>query len=427
LKERNGYMIFNNDENRTSESPSSYGGFKNKWSYEEYEKSKSIKKSRNSYRGLRAFAVTMTIVAAVSLTCLGVVLAGGLPSGEDPKETEGSLPAISIPSTHDREPDMTRNEIIKKAKPGVVGIVCEIIKNEELVGTSTGSGFIITDDGYIVTNHHVINEASKIKVIMVDGTEYAADIIGSDELTDVAVIKIDDADLPAVEIGNSDILEEGDLVIAIGSPAGIEYAGTSTHGMVSAINRNVKITDDYGTLQKTMTVIQIDAPINKGNSGGPVLNGQGEVIGVATLKLGNGYEGMGFALPINGVVPIVNELITYGEVKDRPDDSFVSGRPAIGVRIETLTEADAKEFGLPVGAYVRFVEEGSAAKEAGIQMGDIITKFNGKEIKTIEDLTAAVLETKPGNKVEVVVYRDNYKEAPEDCYITLTVTVGMSG
>ena len=420
-------MIFNNEENKTVDTPSSYGTFKNKWSYEEYEKSKSVKKSKNNYRGLRAFAVTMTVVAALSLTCLGVVLAGGIPSGEDdPKET-GGLPAISIPATVDREPDLTRNEIIKKAKPGVVGILCDIVKNEELVKQSMGSGFIITDDGYIVTNHHVINEATKIKVIMVDGTEYAAELIGSDALTDVAVIKIDDADLPAVEIGNSDILEEGDLVIAIGSPAGIAYAGTSTHGMVSAINRNMKITDDFGSLQKTMTVIQIDAPINKGNSGGPVLNGRGEVIGVATLKLGNGYEGMGFALPINGVVPIVNELIAYGEVKDRPDDSFVSGRPALGVRIETITEADAKEFGLPIGAYVRFVEEGSGAKEAGIQMGDIVTKFNGKDIKTSEDLSAAVLETKPGDKVEVIVYRSGLSEESEKCYLTLIVTVGMSG
>ncbi len=405
----------------------SYEGFKNKWSYEEYERSKSVKKARNSYRGLRTFAVTMTVIAVVSLTCLGVVLAGGLPFGDVPDETEGGLPSISIPATHSREPELTRNEIIKKAKPGVVGIICEIIKNEMLAGKSIGSGFIITDDGYIVTNHHVISEASKIKVVMMDGTEYAAEIIGSDELTDVAVIKIDDEGLPAIEIGNSDALEEGDTVIAIGTPAGIDYAGTSTHGMVSAINRDVKITDEYGTLKKTMTVIQIDASINKGNSGGPVLNGQGQVIGVATLKLGNGYEGMGFALPINGVVPIVNELIAYGEVKDRPNDSFVSGRPAIGVRVETVTEADAKEFGLPVGAFVRFVEAGSTAMECGIEMGDIITKFNGVDIVVKEDLTSAVLETKPGDKVEIVIYRSVYGEDPEKCYRTLTITVGMSG
>ena len=396
----------------------SYGSFRNRWSYAEYEKAKSATKARKNYRGLRAFAFCMTAVSVISVTLLCIVLAGGIGNAAGGGK---SGPVISIPTvTREKSDNLSKSDIIKKAKPGVVGIVSKTLTGGKVTAQSIGSGFIITDTGYIVTNNHVVKNGDSVSVLLMDGSSHDAKIIGGDSLSDIAVLKIDVPGLSPVELGNSEILEEGDPVIAIGTPAGIEFAGTCTHGMVSAIDRNVKIKDDTGKVTKTMTVIQIDASINPGNSGGPVINGQGQVVGIATLKIGNGYEGMGFALPINGVVPIVNELIANGKVVNRPEDSFVSGKAEIGVTVESVSEEDSKEFDIPLGAYVRFVKADSAAEKAGIKMGDIITKFDSKKISTNTDLSSAVEDKKPGDVVTVVVFREGE-------YITFSVTLGTAG
>ena len=303
---------------------------------------------------------------------------------------------------------LTNQQIIEKGKPGVVGILVES-EAYSFLGTYTqqsiGSGFIVTQDGYIITNAHVVDNATKITVIMYDETQYEATLIGEDALSDVAVVKIEASNLPAVELGNSDELVEGDPVIAIGTPAGIEFAGTSTHGMISAINRDVKITDSYGNTTKTMTVIQIDAPINSGNSGGPLFDRFGRVIGMNSLKLGNGFEGMGFSLPINGVIAIANELMENGEVIERPEADFVTGKAYLGIEFYEVTEAQAKYYGIPSGVLVYQLTPGGAALKSGIKRGDIIIEFNKEKVENSEDLSKAISNVKPGDKVIVRVDR----------------------
>ena len=278
-------------------------------------------------------------------------------------------------------------------------------------GTSTGSGFILTDDGYVVTNYHVIEPACKynykITVLFKDGTSYDASVTGFEEDSDVAVLKIDANDLSPVSIGNSDNIAVGDSVFAIGHPLG-ELDFSMTSGRVSALDRS--ITADRNSAPINM--FQFDAAINSGNSGGPVFNESGEVIGIATAKVGSsGVEGLGFAIPINDAADIANELITKG---------YVSGKAYLGVDIDTrYTSVYAQYYNLPEGAYVYNVESGSCAEKCGLAAGDIITQLGDNSIGSYSDLNAAIKQFKSGESVEIVVYRANE-------YVTLTVTFDES-
>ncbi|MEA4832641.1 MAG: trypsin-like peptidase domain-containing protein [Oscillospiraceae bacterium] len=410
----------------------SYGGFKNKWSYDEYEKNSRQRKLKTDFKGLKIFAAVMTMVCLVTVSCLVAVIAGGykpVASGnqqqtETSNETQTQTPVIQIPMSV-TSGTLSNKDIIKKAKPSVVGIIAVTQINGKDISKSIGSGFIIkatendTDKRYIITNCHVVEDSTKVTVVLKDGSEYPATVVGTDSLTDIAVLHIDAEELPSVELGDSDKIEEGDPVIAIGTPAGIEFAGTSTHGMVSAINRDVKITNDSGNVIKTMTVIQIDASINPGNSGGPLLNQYGQVIGINTLKLADGYEGMGFAIPINGVIPIIEAIIKDGAVLQRPDNEFVSGRAALGVTVQNMAESDAAKYGAPLGVYVLFTTKGGAADKAGILFGDIILKFDGKEVKSGTELADLITAHKIGDVVQVEIYRGK-------ATIDLSVTLGAA-
>ncbi|MDK2793409.1 MAG: serine protease Do [Caldanaerobacter sp.] len=277
----------------------------------------------------------------------------------------------------------------------------------EYVPKGSGSGFIISTDGYIVTNNHVIEGASKITVKLLDGRSADAKLIGKDPRTDLAVLKINLPNLPVVKLGDSSKLQPGELAIAIGNPLGDSFAGTVTAGIISGLNRNLQ--SDYGPVK----LIQTDAAINPGNSGGPLVNSKAEVIGITSVKLtsigpsiqdpfglfqgqSTPVEGMGFAIPINEAKPIIEQLIKHGYVE----------RPMMGIGAQTITPQDAAQYNLPVGVYVVQVQPGSGAEKAGIQPGDVIIKADGKQIKSFEDLQSVINSHKVGDVINVTIWRN---------------------
>ena len=298
--------------------------------------------------------------------------------------------------------------VAQKVLPSVVGIKVEysvssvFYRNQNTATASAeGSGIIISEDGYILTNNHIINsssnssfyEISKANKIIVslynDETEYEATIIGTDEQTDLAVIKIDKTGLTSATLGNSDTIQVGEFAMAIGNPLGMQSSVSS--GMISAVNR--KVTSD----NKTYTLIQTDTAINSGNSGGALVNSKGEVIGINTLKMsGSGIEGMGFAIPINSAKPIAEQLIEYNKVK----------RPYIGIIGRDIDEQTAKNNNLVTGIYVLNIEEFSAAEKAGIKIGDVITEFNGTKVSTMDELNDLKNSLSIGTEVTLTINRN---------------------
>ncbi len=295
--------------------------------------------------------------------------------------------------------------VAQKVLPSIVGIKIKYSINS-VFGSSeaeaTGSGIIISKDGYIITNNHVVStessssyysiqEANKMTVNLYnDPTEYEAKIIGTDEYTDLAVIKIEASELTPATLGDSDQVKVGEFAMAIGCPLGLE--STVTSGIVSAINRTVS--DGAGS---EYTCIQTDAAINSGNSGGALVNSNGDVIGINTLKLsGAGVEGMGFAIPINSTTDVVNQLIEYQTVK----------RPYIGISPVTVDEDTAKRYNLPSGVYVYTIENNSPAEKAGLQKGDVITKIAGTEITTVNELNKEKNNHKIGETISLNIYRN---------------------
>ena len=261
-------------------------------------------------------------------------------------------------------------------------------------GTSTGSGFILSEDGYVVTNCHVVEGATAVSVIVHNGTEYPAKVLGTDSTNDIAVLKIDATDLPAASVGSSDALIIGDMVVAIGNPLG-ELTSTQTVGYVSGKDRDVT------TDGSIISMIQTDAAINSGNSGGPRFNMYGEVVGITTAKYsgttgsGASIEGIGFAIPIDDVKGIISDLIEYG---------YVTGA-YMGVTVQNTDEESAAMFGLPVGAYILSVEKGGAAERAGIQPKDIIIDLGGHKVTGITTLTRALRNFKAGDTTTVTLVR----------------------
>ena len=263
-------------------------------------------------------------------------------------------------------------------------------------GQSSGSGFILTEDGYVITNYHVVEDATAIDVVMHDGTEYPAELVGKDSTNDLAVLKIEAAGLPAVALGSSTDLVIGDMVVAIGNPLG-ELASTQTVGYVSGIDREVST----GGSITTISMIQTDAAINPGNSGGPLFNMYGEVIGITTAKYsgttgsGASIEGIGFAIPIDDVEPLISDLIDYG---------YVTGA-YMAVTVQDMDSQAADMYGLPTGAYIVSVEKGGAADRAGIQPKDIVIGLDVHEISNVTELTRALRNYKAGDTATVTLIR----------------------
>lgn len=260
------------------------------------------------------------------------------------------------------------------------------------IDKGTGSGIIYRKDGYIITNQHVVDGATELIVTLHDGTEYKGRILGQDTKTDLAVVKVEANNLPAAKFGNSDNLMVGELAVAIGNPAGEEFSGTVTAGIISALNRSLNVGE------KKMKLIQTDAAINPGNSGGALVNQYSEVIGINSVKLSSPQiEGMGFAIPINDALPIINELIQNGYVK----------RPWIGIGISNITEYISKQYNLPVGVYIGKIYYGSPAEKAGLKPDDVIVKIDEVKVETIEDLSHIIEKHKAGDVIRLTIYRDS--------------------
>lgn len=253
---------------------------------------------------------------------------------------------------------------------------------DELVQQGSGSGIIISEDGYVVTNEHVINGASEISVVLNTGDEYTAKLIGADEKSDLAVLKIDKTGLSAATLGDSNTVEVGELAVAIGNPLGQEFAGTVTAGVISAINRTMTVEN------KTYNLIQTDAAINPGNSGGALVNKYGEVIGINTIKLSDGdVEGIGFAIAISEAKPIIDSLINNG---------YVPGRPILGIMVTENRN----------GLSVYSVVAGSGASKAGIMQGDLVLKADGEVINTSQKLNEIRDKKAPGEYMTLTVLRN---------------------
>ena len=310
-------------------------------------------------------------------------------------------------------------ELYDRCSQSCVTITCTVSGNDIFYGsyesTSLGSGFILTDDGYVVTNQHVIDGAKSdsVKVIFYDGAEFSAEIIGSDEIYDIAVLKIDaiDRKLVPIEIGNSDSLKVGDAVFAIGTPCDIILAGTLTYGVISGKERELEITNSSGKVIRTMKLIQTDATLNSGNSGGPLFNMQGQIVGINNRKLMNEYEGIGFSIPINGAVQIINELISCGEVTS--GDSYVTSSAYLGIEVIEISEAVISEYKLPSdtpkGVLVVSVYRNTAVYAAGLSAFDVITEFNGVRVETFEALSGELAKYKSGETVTMKYYRPDRK------------------
>ena len=288
------------------------------------------------------------------------------------------------------EGGLSLQEIYTQNIGSVVSISCTGYNS-----ASTGTGVVLTSDGYIVTNAHVVDGAGSIQVQLTDDRIFSAMLIGSDEISDLAVLRIDAGDLLPAQFGDSSQLRVGDTVAAIGDPLGVEYRGTYTDGIVSAINRDVDMDG------RTMTLIQTNAALNSGNSGGPLINCYGQVIGINTMKIGAftdsaGVEGIGFAIPSATVKDIVDQLIRQG---------YVSGRPTLGIEGESLSSFYQHYYRLPAGLYITHVEPGSDAYLKGIEDGDLLLSINNQRITTMDELKALLFDCEVGEIVEAIIYR----------------------
>lgn len=293
----------------------------------------------------------------------------------------------------------TAELVAKKAKGSVVGIVATeevetFFDTRDVEGV--GSGVVVSEDGYILTNSHVIYDgaAKKIKVLFDTGKELEGKVVWSNSQMDLAVVKVEATGLQTAELGNSDKLNIGQTAIAIGNPLGLDFERTVTQGIISGLDRSLKI-DENNTMD---SLIQTDASINSGNSGGPLLNQKGQVIGINTLKIPSG-EGLGFAIPINSAKTIIDEIIKNGEYTE----------PYLGIgglEVQRYQKSTGTDLGVESGIFVTNVTSGSPADEAGIKQGDVITELDGKKIEQISGLKRELLAHRPGDDIELTIIRD---------------------
>jgi serine protease Do len=418
-----------NEQNSVSEDTGhDYG---NSYAYVSNNSVKPKKKKNHSVLKAVALFLSFGIVAGVSIQGYKIY------KGEDEKNTLSEFDALENESSSTESTDADRlssddndnadvvslfqlaartdakpiPEIVDSIMPSFVGISSTFevsyngwgtVNSQQMQGT--GTGIIMTEDGYIATNAHVVydnesqyaaGQAVEVSVLYSDESVHEAKIIAYDLQTDLAVLKVDETGLTPAVFGDSDDLKVGELVIAVGNPLGFELFGTVTSGIVSALDRQVTIGD------KNMTLIQTDAPINSGNSGGPLLNSCGQVIGINSAKMSSSYgsasiEGLGFAIPINDARTIINDLINY---------KYVKGRPYMGISTTDITESYSRYLNLPMGAYVNYVEEGGAADFAGIQEGDVIIGVEDETVSTGAELAAIVYDYKAGDSITLTVSR----------------------
>ncbi len=380
--------------------------------------------------GLIAFLLILVIVLLGAVTILGVMnvklfrqlngdgqLLGISLSGteasddtistQEAKETRGDdiIQIATSPTSVENagsDGSLSLQEIYEQNILSVVSISCTYRS-----GSSTGTGVVVSDRGYIVTNCHVVENADTIQILFHDDRRMDAQLVGMDSVSDLAVLWVDAEDLTVATLGDSSSLRVGDAVVAIGDPLGVELRGTMTDGIVSAINRDVNVDG------RVMNLIQTNAALNSGNSGGPLLNRYGQVVGINTMKMGDamsvaGVEGLGFAIPSNTVGEIVNQIISQG---------YVSGRPYVGITGEEVSTFYQFYYNLPAGLYITYVEAGSPADHTGLETGDILLTVGSDRIYGLADLETALYAYAPGDTVDIVIYRSGRQ-------YTGTITVG---
>ena len=359
---------------------------------------------RKKNRGAAKFAALGLCCALVGgLVGGGGVLAYNHFAGGSTTIYQGSAPTVAVDlASVDGQTVLTPEEIYAANLGAVVGVNGSVTTNVwgyTVQNAVSGSGFVISSNAttsYILTNYHVINDVSDITVFFADGTSYDAALVGGEQENDIAVLRVDVGNLQTVTLGDSDALTVGQEVYAIGNPLG-ELTFTFTGGYVSAKDRSVTMSD--GTV---MNMLQTDTAINSGNSGGPLFNEYGQVVGIVSAKLSSSssseatVEGLGFAIPINDVRDMVTSIIEHG---------YVTGKPNVGVLLDDVDEA-AQRYGVPAGAEVLAVLDGSGAARGGLQTGDIITAVDGTEVASVSALQEAVKEYKTGDTVTFSVYRD---------------------
>lgn len=391
-----------------------------------YENKENTKKKKDRKPRVWLTAVSSALVASIftasALVCydkfareddlplLNTTVSGAVATQSG--SGDGSDAATQLANTNNGKKVLTVPEIAAKVGPSVVGVINKTTvqpqqywdpfngqyyyyddpsqrssgsdDNSETVEQGSGSGIIISDDGYIVTNQHVIDGASEVEVILNTGTSYKATIVGQDTKTDLAVLKIEkgDEDFVAATLGDSTSLQVGELAVAIGNPMGMEFSGSVTAGIVSAVNRTMTIEN------RTYNLIQTDAAINSGNSGGALINQYGEVIGINSVKLSTtGVEGMGFAIAISEAKPIINELMQSG---------YVTGRPLVGISISETR----------YGLFISSIQEGSGAAEAGLKVNDMILEVDGKKVSSTSEINEIRDTKKPGDTLKFKILRD---------------------
>lgn len=387
--------------------------------FEERSSSSMPPKGHNKKPGFLKKAGKAVVTGAL---CFGCGVAGGIfvigntgSSSSTVITTSSQKPTskVTTVSANEKNTGLTTSEVAAKAAPSVVEILTE--------GTSTtyglfggtyttqsaGSGVIISEDGYIMTNHHVIENANKITITTYDGTSYDATLVGSDEKADIAVLKVDADGFTPATIGDSSLVQVGDTAIVIGNPLGT-LGGTVTDGIISATSREVTINNE------AMELLQTNAQINSGNSGGGLFDGNGNLIGIVNAKdsgttsSGTTIEGLGFAIPINTAFDVASQIMENG---------YVTNRPTIGVYLQELTQNSGR---YTAGLYITGIISGSGAEEAGIKEYDRIVKANGKDISSYSDLSAALIGKNVGDDLDMTIER-NGKQL--DVTVTLTGTL----
>ena len=308
----------------------------------------------------------------------------------------------------DTSKELTTAEIYAKYVNSCVGITVDIVSTnifgQTVTGAAAGSGFVITEDGYILTNYHVIDGANSIKVTFDNGKEYTATYVGGEEKNDIAVIKVDATGLTPVVIGKSSDMLVGEQVTTIGNPLG-ELTFSESTGIISALDRSITMSDG-----RQMNMIQTDCAINSGNSGGPLFNSHGEVIGIVSAKYSSGsnsssasVEGLGFAIPMDDVASMVSDLVKNG---------YVTGKPIMGISVDDVDES-VTSYGVPQGAIIRVVTPDLCGAKAGLQAGDIVTKIDNTDVTSASDLTSAIGNYKPGDKVTLTIFRSGETKTVE--------------
>ena len=394
------------------------------------------KKEKKPSKGKKIFVKAVCGVLACCMISVGSVagFASLVNNGYVTLNASGSTPAFTIAKVENNgttatptsvNGQLTQQEIAKKVIPSVVCIQNYQISSQlgfrgaaaglddsDISPAGEGSGIIASSDGYIITNAHVVKGATSLSVITSDGQKYEAKLIGSDEMTDLALIKIEATGLTPAEFGSSDDLEVADQVMAVGNPGGMEFNSSVTIGYVSALNR--EMTDS--STGASMKYIQTDAAINPGNSGGALVNMYGQVIGINSAKIvDTSFEGIGFAIPINTAQPIISDLKEYGYVKDRP---------VLGISGQYVDAMISRFYGLTTGMYVDSISNPSVSS-AGIQEGDVITQIDGQDITSSSSIKGVIRDKKPGDAVTLKVVRPN-TGSTFTATVTLTESTGQS-